>query len=228
MDCIIIDDDLLSIKMLSRLVEQTDFLSLVKVFESPIEAANYLSNHSVDLIFLDVEMPEMSGLEMLQTLKDPPAVILVSSKKEYALDAFEFDVVDYLLKPPQYSRFLKAVMKARERGNQLENLEFRGDYIFVKSDSMLVKLDIREMLWIEALADYIAIVTPAKKYVCHSTMKAIEAKLPSDQFIRVHRSYIVRRDKIDAIEDNTVVVDSKLIPVGGTYKDRLMSSLDFI
>ncbi|MEM7038064.1 MAG: LytTR family DNA-binding domain-containing protein, partial [Bacteroidota bacterium] len=184
LNCVIIDDDRVSIKVLGQLVDQVDYLNLVATFEDPVEAANYLSMNEVDIVFLDVEMPKMSGLDMLRTLENRPPVILVSSKPEYAIDAFEFDVVDYILKPPQYGRFLKAVIKARERGKKDSGVQFRGDFIFVKSDSVLVKLDIREILWIEALADYIAIVTPAKKYVCHSTMKSIEAKLPAEQFVR--------------------------------------------
>lgn len=229
LDCIIVDDDRFSIEILRKLVEQTAGLNLVQSFEDPVEAMKFLSENTVQLMFLDVEMPGMTGLELINSLKEPPAVILVTSKKEYALEAFEFDVVDFLLKPPNLPRFLKAVDKAKEKLKQERNaVEFRGDFIFVKSDSALVKLDMRDILWVEALADYVAIVTPRKKYVAHSTMKSIEGKLPSHQFLRIHRSYIVRIDKIDAIEDNTVVIDGKVIPVGGTYRDKLMDSLDFI
>jgi DNA-binding LytR/AlgR family response regulator len=194
-----------------------------------MEAIAFLNANEVQLLFLDVEMPGITGLELLKTLKNLPEVILVTSKKEYALDAFEFAVTDYLLKPPTYPRFLKAVEKVREKLKPGRNqVEFRGNFIFVKADSALVKLDIREILWVEALADYVAIVTPKKKYVAHSTMKAIEAKLPSDQFLRIHRSYIVRIDKIDAIEENTVLIQGKMIPVGGTFRENLMNSLDFL
>jgi DNA-binding LytR/AlgR family response regulator len=229
LDCIIVDDDRLSIELLKKLVEQTEDLNLLETFQNPVDAIKFLSSNEVHLLFLDVEMPGMTGLELLNSLKVVPEVVLVTSKKEYALKAFEFDVTDYLLKPATYSRFLKAVEKVRENLKQdTSRIEFRGDYIFVKSDSALVKLDMRDILWVEALADYVAIVTPRKKYVAHSTMKSIEAKLPSSQFLRIHRSYIVRIDKIDAIEDNTVVIQSKMIPVGGTFRDRLMDSLDFI
>ncbi|MEM0999853.1 MAG: LytTR family DNA-binding domain-containing protein [Bacteroidota bacterium] len=229
-DCIIVDDDRFSIEVLRKLVEQTPDLTVRESFEDPVAAVAFLGRNKVDLIFLDVEMPGMTGLELLNSLQEPPLVILVSSKKEYALEAFEFDVVDYLLKPPTLSRFLKAVGKATDRLKEEEptGVEFRGNFIFVKSDSALVKVDIRDILWVEALADYVAILTPAKKYVAHSTMKSIEAKLPSKQFLRVHRSYIVRIDKIDAIEDNMVVIQKKLIPVGGTFRERLMNSLDFL
>ncbi len=228
MTCIIVDDDPLSVKMLEGLVAQTDFLDVEMSFDNPVDAINYMRDHHADLLFLDVEMPGMTGLEMLTALEDAPAVILVSSKSEYALEAFHFDVEDYLLKPPTYARFLKAVKKVRDKLNQDQTIQFKGDFVFVKSDTALVKVDIRQVQWIEALADYVAIVTKEKKYVCHSTMKAIEAKLPVDQFVRVHRSYIVRIDQIDAIEDKTISVGKKIIPVGGTYRDGMMSRLNLI
>ena len=229
LECIIVDDDRFSIEVLRKLVEQTEGLKLVKAFENPVEAMKFLSTNTVQLMFLDVEMPGMTGLELLNSIKQPPAVVLVTSKKEYAIEAFEFDVIDYLLKPPSYARFLKAVEKVKERFRQgRSDVEFRGDFIFVKSDSALVKLDMRDILWVEALADYVAIVTLKKKYVAHSTMKSIESRLPSQQFLRIHRSYIVRIDQIEAIEDNTVLINGKTIPVGGTFRDNLMNSLDFI
>jgi DNA-binding LytR/AlgR family response regulator len=228
MTCIIVDDDLLSVKMLEGLVAQTDFLSVDKSFQNPVEAVNYLRDHHADILFLDVEMPGMTGLEMLSAIEELPYVILVSGKAEYALEAFHFEVEDYLLKPPTYVRFLKAVKKVQEKLSQDQAVQFKGDFVFVKSDTALVKVDIRQVQWVEALADYVAIVTKEKKYVCHSTMKAIEAKLPPDQFVRVHRSYIVRIDQIDAIEDKTVSVGKKVIPVGGTYRDGLMGRLNLI
>ena len=226
--CIIIDDDPLSVKLLEGLVDQTDFLKVERSFENPVEAMHYMQDHHADILFLDIEMPGMSGLELLSAMQERPAVILVSGKSEYALEAFHFDVEDYLLKPPSYARFLKAVKKVRDKISQEQAIQFKGDFVFVKSDTALVKVDIRQVQWIEALADYVAIVTKEKKYVCHSTMKAIEAKLPVDQFVRVHRSYIVRIDQIDAIEDKTVSVGKKVIPVGGTYRDGLMGRLNLI
>ena len=226
--CIVVDDDPMSIAVLKKMVEKTDFLDLVDTFKDPVEAAGFLASNEVGLVFLDVEMPGMTGLELLRTLSDPPEVILVSSKKEYALDAFEFNVRDYLLKPPTWPRFLKAVQKVRDNQEVVEEEAFRGKSIFVKSDSVLVKLNIHEILWVEALADYIAIHTSKKRHIAHTTMKSMEKKLPSEDFIRVHRSYIVRLDEIDSIEDNTVVIGQKFIPVGGTYRSKLMGRLDFI
>ena len=222
--------------MIGHLIGKTEGLALINAFEDPIKGANYLNANPVDIVFLDVEMPEMSGLEMLNSLPEKPQVLLISGKRDYALDAFEFDVVDYLLKPIQYARFLKAVNKARERildspGHreaEEDTVELKGEFMFVKSDSMLVRVNMTDLQWVEALADYIALVTPKKRYVIHSTMKSIQKRLPSDAFLRVHRSYIVRLDKIQAIEDNTIIIGEKMIPVGGTYRERLMNALDFI
>ena len=127
-----------------------------------------------------------------------------------------------------FSSAVEAVKKVEDKFNQDQAVQFKGDYVFVKSDTALVKVDIRQLMWVEALADYVALVTKEKKYVCHSTMKSIESKLPADQFVRVHRSYIVRIDQIDAIEDKTVSVGKKIIPVGGTYRDSLMNRLNLI
>jgi DNA-binding LytR/AlgR family response regulator len=228
MNCVIVDDDPLSVRLLEGFIAQTGSLTLLKSCSNPVEAVQFLNDNAVDILFLDVEMPGMTGLELLSALENKPAVILVSSKPEYAVDGFQFDVEDYLLKPPSYARFLKAVKKVEDKLGQDQAVLFKGDFVFVKSDTALVKVDIRQLQWIEALADYVALVTKEKKYVCHSTMKSIESKLPPDQFVRVHRSYIVRIDQIDAIEDKTVSVGKKIIPVGGTYRDSLMNRLNLI
>lgn len=228
MNCVIVDDDPLSVRLLEGLIAQTDTLALLRSFANAVEAVQFLRENDVDILFLDVEMPEMTGLELLGALDNKPAVVLVSSKAEYAVEAFQFDVDDYLLKPPTYARFLKAVKKVEDKISQDQAIQFKGDFVFVKSDTALVKVDIRQLQWVEALADYVALVTKEKKYVCHSTMKSIESKLPVDQFVRVHRSYIVRIDQIDAIEDKTVSVGKKIIPVGGTYRDSLMNRLNLI
>jgi DNA-binding LytR/AlgR family response regulator len=228
MNCVIVDDDPLSVRLLEGLIAQTDGLTLQRSFANAVDAVQFLRETEVDILFLDVEMPEMTGLELLGALENKPSVVLVSSKAEYAVDAFQFDVDDYLLKPPTYARFLKAVKKVEDKISQDQAVQFKGDYVFVKSDTALVKVDIRQLQWVEALADYVALVTKEKKYVCHSTMKSIEAKLPVDQFVRVHRSYIVRIDQIDAIEDKTVSVGKKIIPVGGTYRESLMNRLNLI
>lgn len=230
MRCMIIDDEEISRNVMKQLVSKVESLNLVKVCSSAVEALNFLAKEAVDLILLDIEMPELSGLEFIKGLKKSPLIILATSKKEYAIEAFEYNVVDYLVKPVPVDRFLKAISKAKEifDGSQ-QVAEFAGkDYVFIKTNSVLVRVEMKDILWIEALGDYTIINTADKKYVVHSTMKAIEGKLSPDTFIRVHRSYIVSVDKINSIDDTTIVLDKKFIPVGAVYKENLMKRLNLL
>ena len=225
---IIVDDEELSRNILKNFVGKTQNLEAVAMCEDGIEASNYLSRHVVDLIFLDIEMPEMSGIDLIKSLSKPPMVILVTSKREHAIEAFEYNVVDYVLKPFDYSRFLKAVNRAREIHSANNDVHEDDPDIFVKVDSRLVKIRSSEVSWIEALGDYIVINTSENKYIVHNTMKGIESKLSSDKFLRVHRSYIVRLDKIETLDESVMVIRQKIIPIGGTYKSRLMNRLNMV
>ena len=225
---IIVDDEELSRNILKNFVGKTQNLEAVAMCEDGIEASNYLSRHVVDLIFLDIEMPEMSGIDLIKSLSKPPMVILVTSKREHAIEAFEYNVVDYVLKPFDYSRFLKAVNMAREIHSANNDVHEDDPDIFVKVDSRLVKIRSSEVSWIEALGDYIVINTSENKYIVHNTMKGIESKLSSDKFLRVHRSYIVRLDKIETLDESVMVIKQKIIPIGGTYKSRLMNRLNMV
>ncbi|MGB0429999.1 MAG: LytR/AlgR family response regulator transcription factor [Bacteroidia bacterium] len=225
---IIVDDEELSRNILKNFVGKTQNLEALALCADGIEASNYLSRHQVDLIFLDIEMPEMSGIDLIKSLSKPPMVILVTSKKEHAIEAFEYNVVDYVLKPFDYTRFLKAVNKAREiHSSKNESADDDPD-IFVKVDSRLVKIKSSDVIWIEALGDYIVINTDESKYIVHNTMKGIESKLSSDKFLRVHRSYIVRLDKIETLDESVIVIKQKIIPIGGTYKSRLLNRLNMV
>ncbi|MGB5989249.1 MAG: LytTR family DNA-binding domain-containing protein [Marinifilaceae bacterium] len=233
MNCIVVDDDKLAREVLEKFIKRVDFLDLIGSYENAIDASNALQNteDKVDLIFLDVEMPEMTGIEFLSTMKQTPQIIIVSSKEQYALDAYEYAVTDYLLKPVYYTRFLKAVNKAYEKFSQ--KISSSGELeVFIKSNSALVRLEYDDILWIEALENYIMVKTFDNKFVIHFTMKSMEGKLPLDKFIRVHRSYIVNRSKIEVIEDSSVVVRTesglKSIPIGKSYKDRLLKDLNII
>lgn len=189
--CLVIDDEEMSRATIEHFVKQTDTLELVGVCADAIEAGNILREQRVDLLFLDVEMPKMNGLDLIKSLAHAPEVILVTSKKNYAVEAFENDVLDYLVKPVEYSRFLKAYNKAQDKlevipvEHRLENNE-----VFIKSDSKLVKINYQNILYIEALADYATIHLKGAKHIIHSTMKKLENKLPSEDFIRVHRSFL--------------------------------------
>jgi DNA-binding LytR/AlgR family response regulator len=233
MNCIIIDDDKLSRRVIEEYLNKTESLTLLGSFATAVEAINFLKQHeNVDIIFLDIEMPEMSGIDFLDTLKNHPQIIIISSKGKYALDAFEYDVTDYLLKPITYARFYKAVDKAVSR-TQKSNLSSIGkDEIFIKKNSSLVRLKYDDILWVEALENYVIFNTFSDKFTIHFTMKAVEQKLPSTKFVRVHRSYIVNTSSIDEIDDNTIMVKTsdgnKSIPIGKSYRDKLMDDLNLI
>ncbi len=233
MNCIIIDDDKLSRRILEEFIKKTEGLILKYSFSDAVDAINTLKpDDEVHLILLDIEMPEMSGIDFLNSLKNPPQIIIVSAKGKYALDAFEYDVTDYLLKPVTYSRFFKAIDKATERFERNKMNVLGKEELFIKKNSTLVRLRYEEILWIEALENYVIFTTFKEKYTIHFTMKAIEQKLPQAKFTRVHRSFIVNTSSIDIIEDNAVVIKteegSKSIPIGKSYKDKLMRDINLI
>ncbi|MGB3618475.1 MAG: LytTR family DNA-binding domain-containing protein [Catalinimonas sp.] len=227
MKCMIVDDEESARFALKNFIKQTEFLTLGYECGNAIEALNALQKDQIDLLFLDVEMPEMSGLELLQSLDNLPPVILVASNKEHAADAFEHNVVDYLLKPIQYPRFIRSVMKVRDAQVSISNNPTDDD-IFVRTDSKIVKLRYSEILYVEALADYVMINTVNNRHIVHSTMKGMEKKLPIEVFSRVHRSYIVNLSKVEQIKDLHVVLQEKEIPIGASYKDKFMKRLKFL
>jgi DNA-binding LytR/AlgR family response regulator len=229
MKCLIVDDDPLSRGAIEYYCGLSEHLDLVGSCESAVDALNFLSKNKIDIIFLDVEMPEMTGLEMLETMsgKSHPYVILVTSKKEYAVDAFEYNVIDYLLKPVDYVRFLKAInkllsQKSKDQGEEKDN------EIFVKSDLKFVKIKFDQILYVEAMADYVIIHVEGAKHIIHSTMKGIDKKLAQDNFVRVHRSYIVNLKKIDAVENNAIILGQKHLPIGASYKNEFMNRLKIL
>ncbi len=236
MNCIIIDDDSLSRKILTELVERTEYLNLIQTYSNAVDAINSLNDASeIDLIFLDIEMPEMSGMDFLRTLKDPPLVIIVSAREKYALESYQYNVTDYLLKPVQYGRFFTAVDRAKKqllKSNSVEVQKNTSDEIYIRKNTSLFKLKYNDILWIEALENYVIIHTFEKKYTINFTMRAILNNLPSNNFLRVHRSYIINLKKINVIEDNTIVMKiasgTKIIPIGRTYRDQLYSEIKLI
>lgn len=228
MRCAIVDDDDLSIRLITEYINQTDDLNLVGTFSSAIKASNALSKDPVDLIFLDVEMPDMTGLELIKSLDRKPQIILITSKKDYAIEAFEYQVADYLLKPISYSRFLKAANKAREFFEVKQKGASAPKQLYIKEDSVLVNVPLNDIVWIEALGDYVTIHLTDKKHTVLTTMKAMDSKLPPEEFMRVHRSFIVRIDKINNLDGNMLVVGKKLIPIGKSYRKALMDRLNIV
>jgi DNA-binding LytR/AlgR family response regulator len=226
MNCIIVDDDDASRSALAQLAKQVDHLVVVKTCSTSVEAMNALKKEPVDLLFLDIEMPEMSGMELLKALDNRPQVIFTTTHKEYAIDAFEMNVVDYLIKPVTLPRFLKAVAKATDLYEVKDQVSTGQDYFFIKKDSVLTKVPIKDILWIEALGDYITVHTKDQRFVLHATLKSVENKLPKDKFVRVHRSYIVQIDNVKKVEDTTIYINDTSIPVGALYKDNFIKHLN--
>lgn len=228
MNCIIVDDDDASRSLLMQIAKQVDYLTIVQTCSNPLEAMNILSREDVDVIFLDIEMPEMSGMEMLKALDNRPHVILTTSHAEYALDAYELNVIDYLVKPVSLPRLLKALEKVKSISNSKDHISAGRDYFFIKKDSVLTKLPIKDILWIEALGDYVTIHLKEQKFILHATLKAIEGKLPANKFVRVHRSYIVQIDNIKTVEDTTIFINEISIPIGSIYKENFIKRLNLL
>ncbi|MDX2128641.1 MAG: LytTR family DNA-binding domain-containing protein [Chloroherpetonaceae bacterium] len=225
--CIVIDDDDIFRKVLVKAIQKLDALNLVQEFDNPLDAINFLSKEKVELIFSDVEMPEMSGLDFISSLSYKPKIILITAHENYAVKAFDYEVTDYLVKPFQYPRFLKAIDRVKaELESEKEQASNPSDsqYLFVKKKDAMIKVDFRDILWIEADTDYMVIQTESESFMMLSTMKALESKL-SAEFMRVHRSFIVRLDKINAIQDSTIIINRKVIPISDSYWPLLKARL---
>lgn len=230
-NCLIVDDEPLAQDVLESHLQQLPELHLLAKCNNAAQALEMVKNEQVDIMFLDIQMPGITGLEFLKSLKDPPAVIFTTAYAEHALEGFNLDAVDYLLKPISIERFLKAVNKAthqisleREAGNHTAT---GGDeFIFVKSDKKIVKIILKDIMYIEGLKDYVMIFTPGKRIITLQTMKNLEERLEGEHFMRVHRSFIVSVDGIKAVSGNSVEISDKRIPIGKHYKDKLMALIE--
>ncbi|QCK14888.1 LytR/AlgR family response regulator transcription factor [Mangrovivirga cuniculi] len=226
--CMIVDDEALSRGIAKNFVEKTKGLTLTYECSSAIEAINFLQEDDVDILLVDINMPEMTGMELMKSLDENYQVILITGDENYAIEAFENSATDYLVKPIEYSRFIKAINKAKANIDAFRQRNERFDEIYVKSDSKLVRLQLDNIYFIEALADYVMINTANKKYIVHSTMKGLINRLPQSMFVRVHRSYIVNTKKIESLEDLNIVIKDKYIPVGASYKESFMKRLNIL
>lgn len=227
----VVDDDKMSRLVIKKFIDKTDFLVLSHDLDNTQEASDILlgeSANDVDVVFLDIEMPGMTGLELVKSLQHAYNVILVTSKSEYATEAFEGAVADYLVKPVEYDRFLQAVNKVKENLEKEKLLAEKEDHIYVKSDGKLFRLSYDNILFVEALADYVIFNTVNSKHIVHHTMKGIEKRLPESMFSRVHRSYIINRTKIFKIEDLQVHVGEKAFSIGASYKESLMEKFNML
>ncbi|MBL7815659.1 MAG: response regulator transcription factor [Saprospiraceae bacterium] len=238
--CIIVEDEPLARNLLTQYVLKTPSLSLLQAFSNPLEALAFLRNNPTDILFSDIQMPEITGITLLKVLPKKPIVILTTAYSEYAIEGYELDVTDYLLKPITFERFLKSVEKARQRlssaqnneqteepkpyteGGQIESSNSENTllqpYIFVKDGTKLVKVRLNDILYIEGLKDYVAIFTKQKKIVSLQRMKVLETQLPDNQFIRIHNSYLVSLEAIDVIHKEKVQIGDVYLPISDTYR----------
>ncbi len=231
-NAIIVDDEPLALDVLETYIERIPSLNLVKRCNNAVEAFDALNTEKVDVMFLDIQMPQLTGIDFLKTLKKPPLVIFTTAYPNYALDGYELNVTDYLLKPISFERFMTAVNKVTEllqKGNnnaEAEPLEVAKDFIFVKSDKKLVKVKYDDIFYIEGLKDYVIIRMKDSRVITLQTMKSLEAKMPSDKFKRIHRSYIVSLDKIEAIVGNMIEINKKHLPIGKNYREELLKMIN--
>lgn len=230
--CIIIDDEPLARKGLREYIADVDFLILAGDFDNPLKATELLSRGEVQLLFLDIQMPKITGLDFFKTLQHAPPVIFTTAFPQYALDGFELNALDYLVKPISFDRFLKAVMRAKEfyevrQKNIAEASPGSGSpgYFFIKADNKLVKILFEDILFIEALQNYVVVHTKEKKYITYLTFKSVEDYLPATQFIKTHKSYIVAAARIDSIEGNDIRLSNHHIPISRNLKDEVMEKL---
>ena len=229
-NAIIIDDDEACRKFLILLISGINNLNLLGTFSSAKEALSVIKNGDVQIIFLDIEMPEMNGLEFLSSLEIKPQVILTTSHKEYAFDAFDHEVTDYLLKPITLPRLLKSIAKVEKNLNKPFSFDLSKDkdYFFIRNNSVITKVYVKEVLWIEALGDYVKVQTKEKNYVLHIPLKKMEDKLPASKFSRIHRSYIVQLDNVETVEDTTVYINHNPLPIGAVYREDFLSKLNLL
>jgi DNA-binding LytR/AlgR family response regulator len=226
--CVIIDDEPIARKGLKEYLQDASFLQLAGEFDNPLKAADLLAREKVDLLFLDIQMPKMTGLEFLKTLAHPPMVIFTTAYPQYAVEGFEWNAIDYLVKPFSFERFWKAVSKARsmqEVITQSATVTGEPDYFFIKTDNKLVKVLYDDILFVEALQNYVAVYTTSKKYITYLTFHSIGSHLPAARFIRTHKSYIVAANKVESIEGNDITIGSHHVPISRTEREAVLQQL---
>jgi DNA-binding LytR/AlgR family response regulator len=227
--CLIIDDEPIARKGLREYIQDVDFLLLDGEFDNPLKATDMLMSDKVDLVFLDIQMPKMTGMEFLKTIANPPMVIFTTAYPQYAVEGFELNAIDYLLKPFSFERFLKAVMKARtlRESSQASHPPplAEPDYFFIKCDNKLVKIMYDDILFVEALQNYVAVHTTTQKYITYLTFRSIEEHLPASRFIRTHKSYIVSATRVESIEGNDIRIGQHHIPISRTEREEVLNRL---
>ncbi|MCC9167678.1 LytR/AlgR family response regulator transcription factor [Pontibacter harenae] len=235
--CLIIDDEPLALDVLETFIGRLDNLELVGRCNSAIEAYNYLQNQKIDLLFLDIQMPKLTGIEFLKSLPNPPKTVLTTAYRDYALEGFEVNAIDYLLKPIAFERFMKAVAKVSAVEPQaaatlpvvaapVADANFNEAFIYLKAEKKMVKVKLAEILYIESLKDYIRVKTESKEVISYQKISFLEEKLPHDKFLRIHRSFIVALDKVQAFSATAVELGKIEIPIGRFYKNEVLQVLN--
>jgi two-component system LytT family response regulator len=225
-NCVIVDDEPVARKGIEEDLRDIDFIEVKATAENALQAIDLVSRHNPDLIFLDIEMPKVSGIELIRLLKTPTLVIIISAYPAYAVESYDLDVVDYLLKPVAFSRLLKACNKAREilelKQNASQLLQKEKDFFFIKCENKYEKIWLKELLFVEAADNYVIIYTAEKRMITYLTLKNMEDYLPADKFIKVHKSFIVSVDKVNSLEGNTLIINKHKIPISRSLKDQMI------
>ncbi len=226
-NCLVVDDEPIAREGIMEYVRQVDYLNPMAQCKSAAEAAGLLQKHKIDLIFLDIQMPKLSGIEFVRALAEPPLVIFTTAYSEYALEGFELDVVDYLLKPISFARFLKAAEKAQNYMNaRNKEVSITNDFFFIKCNGKIEKIIMSEVIYIEAMANYVIIYTKQKKYITYLTFSGIEEQLPANLFVRIHKSFLIAISAIQTIDGDEVITTSMRLPISKNYKNAVMSRIE--
>jgi two-component system, LytTR family, response regulator len=229
--CIVVDDEPLAVELLADYIGKTPGLQLALKTTHVLEALQQVQEGKADLLFLDIQMPELTGIQFMKIMRNACPVVLTTAYAEYALEGYEFDVVDYLLKPVTFERFMVAVEKAKRRLEKAENnlpQPVSSPHIFIKTEYRIQKIDLADILYIEALRDYIAIHTANGKIMSLESLKNMEEILPANNFIRIHKSYIINKNKIEFLERGKVIINKQYLPVGETYKEKFLTQIKMI
>ncbi len=226
-NCLVVDDEPIARDGMLEYIREVDYLNPVAGCKSAMEAAGLLQKHQIDLIFLDIQMPKLTGIDFLRALVQPPLVIFTTAYAEYALEGFELDVVDYLLKPVPFPRFLKAVEKARSylhvAGKEVSVVD---DFFFIKSNGKIEKIMVADLCYIEAMANYVVIHARQRTYITYLTLHGIEEALPTDQFIRIHKSYLVALSAVQSIDGVELNLEGKVLPISKSYRMEVMNKIE--
>lgn len=240
-DCLIVDDEPLALDLLKSYAERTQLLNVAGCCQNAVDAGHQLQQKQIDLLFLDIQMPKLTGFELLNTLRHPPLVIFTTAHRDFAIQAFEIEALDYLLKPISFQRFLKAVNRAHHAlapqpagmppdreilDPPLPPVAEKTEFVYIRSDRKMVKIKLEDILYIESLKDYVSIYTPHERYITKQRISYMEEKLPDDNFLRVHRSFLIAIDKITAFSSATIELGDAEVPVGRSYREEVLKQLE--